>query len=140
MKETVWVVDDEPLIRAAVLAVLAEVGYETRGFESAAELYVALVGGAWPDLVILDHMLPDEDGAQVVHSLRERSEYRDISILFLTAVSDEEAERLTDLAPVVRKPFDFRDLIAAVEQRLAERSDASEASEAELAADASPTA
>jgi DNA-binding response OmpR family regulator len=137
MKETVWVVDDEPLIRAAVLAVLAEVGYETRGFESAAELYVALVGGAWPDLVILDHMLPDEDGAQVVHSLRERSEYRDISILFLTAVSDEEAERLTDLAPVVRKPFDFRDLIAAVEQRLAERADASEA---ELAADASPSA
>jgi two-component system, OmpR family, alkaline phosphatase synthesis response regulator PhoP len=137
MKETVWVVDDEPLIRAAVLAVLAEVGYETRGFESAAELYVALVGGAWPDLVILDHMLPDEDGAQVVHSLRERSEYRDISILFLTAVSDEESERLTDLAPVVRKPFDFRDLITAVEQRLAERTDASEA---ELAADASPTA
>jgi DNA-binding response OmpR family regulator len=119
MAERVWVVDDEPLIRAAVLAVLAEVGYEPRGFANAEELYTALVGeGITPDLLVLDQRLPDEFGSTIVHSLRERPQYRDIPVLFLTAISDEEAGRLADLAPVIRKPFDFVDFIAAVRTEL----------------------
>jgi DNA-binding response OmpR family regulator len=115
----VYVVDDERYIRAAILAVLTEAGHEPHGFASAEEFYTRLVGDArLPDLVILDQMLPDEDGAQIVRSLRERPQYRDIPVLFLTAVSDEDASRLRDLAPVVRKPFDFRDLMAAVEAAL----------------------
>lgn len=117
----VWVVDDEPLIRAAMTAVLGEIGHETRGFGSAEELYVALVDGQGvPDLLILDQMLPDEDGAAIARSLRERQQYRDIPILFVTAISDEEAERLEFVAPVVRKPFDFRDFVTAVAAQLPE--------------------
>jgi DNA-binding response OmpR family regulator len=119
MNRSVWVVDDEPLIRAAVIAVLSELGYETRGFANAEELYIELVNGQErPQLLVLDHMLPDEDGATIVRSLREREEYRDIPILFLTAVTEDQADRLEDLAPVVRKPFDFRDFVAAVEERI----------------------
>lgn len=119
MAPSVWIVDDEPLIRAAVVAVLGEVGYESSGYGSAEELYMALVeGDRVPDLLVLDQMLPDEDGAAIVHSLRERPQYRNIPILFLTAVSDEEAERLTDIAPVIRKPFDFREFVAAVAAQL----------------------
>lgn len=119
MGRSVWVVDDEPLIRAAMLAVLSELGYEARGFGSAEELYVSLVDGqGLPDLLVLDQMLPDEDGAAIARSLRERPQYRDIPILFVTAISDEEAERLEFVAPVVRKPFDFRDFVTAVESRL----------------------
>ena len=119
MPQSVWVVDDEPLIRTAVLAVLAELGYESRGFGNAEELYVALVeGDRTPDLLVLDQRLPDEYGSTIVHSLRERPQYRDIPMLFLTAIDDEEADRLSVLAPVVRKPFDFSDFVAAVEQQL----------------------
>jgi DNA-binding response OmpR family regulator len=116
----IWVVDDEPLIRHAILAVLEEVGHESQGFGDAEQLYRHLVepGEELPDLLILDQMLPDEDGAQIVHSLRERAEYRDIPILLLTAVNEAEADRLRDLAPVVRKPFDFRDLLASVDALL----------------------
>jgi DNA-binding response OmpR family regulator len=121
MSQSVWVVDDEPLIRAAMLAVLAELSYDAQGFGSAEELYVALVGGARvPDLLVLDQMLPDEDGAAIVRSLRERPQYRDIPVLFVTAISDEEAERLEAVAPVVRKPFDFRDFVSAVREQLPE--------------------
>lgn len=121
MSASVWIVDDEPLIRAAVVAVLAEVGYEARGFDSAEGLYRALVEeGTTPDLLVLDHMLPDESGAQIVHSLQERQEYRDIPFLFLTAISDDEAERLSDLGQVIRKPFDFRDFVSTIERRLAD--------------------
>ena len=116
----IWVVDDEPLIRTAVLAVLTELGYETRGFANAEELYVALVeGGATPDLLVLDQRLPDEFGSTILLSLRERPQYRDIPVLFVTAIDDEEADRLSALAPVVRKPFDFADFVAAVETQLA---------------------
>lgn len=119
MAPAVWIVDDEPLVRAAIVAVLEEAGYDPRGFGRAEQMYSALVDGELPDLLILDHMLPDESGALIVRSLRERAEYRDIPIMFLTAVGHEEADRLMDMAPVLRKPFDFRDLVAMVESRLA---------------------
>jgi CheY-like chemotaxis protein len=118
--QTIWVVDDEPLIRTAVLAVLGELGYTTQGFANAEELYVALVEGSTvPDLLVLDQRLPDEHGSTIVHSLRERPQYRDIPVLFVTAIDDEEADRLSVIAPVVRKPFDFADFVSAVEGQLA---------------------
>ncbi len=121
MAQTIWVVDDEPLIRTAVLAVLGELAYETRGFGNAEELYHALVeDGTTPDLLVLDQRLPDEFGSTILHSLRERPQYRDIPVLFVTAIDDEEADRLSALAPVVRKPFDFNDLVTAVRERLGE--------------------
>ncbi|MGH2446658.1 MAG: response regulator [Candidatus Limnocylindria bacterium] len=131
MPHKVWVVDDEPLIRAAMLAVLAETGYQSRGFGNAEELYLALVeDGEIPDLLILDQRLPDEYGSTIVHSLRERPQYRDIPVIFVTAIDDEEADRLAAVAPVVRKPFDFTDFIEAVEVQLAEPSAGSSAAEA----------
>ena len=119
MAQQVWIVDDEPLIRTAMIAVLEDVGYAARGFANAEELYTCLVEeGVNPDLIILDQRLPDEFGTTIVHSLRERPQYRDIPVMFVTAIDDEEAGRLTDIAPVVRKPFDFVDFVDAVKAQL----------------------
>jgi DNA-binding response OmpR family regulator len=119
MADRVWVVDDEPLIRTAMLAVLAEMGHDARGFGSAEELYTALVEeGQIPELLVLDQRLPDEFGSTILHSLRERPQYRDIPVVFVTAIDDDEADRLADLAPVVRKPFDFVDFADAVRAQL----------------------
>lgn len=124
MAQQVWVVGDEPHIRTAMTAVLADIGYEARGFENAEALYVALVEeGVRPDLLVLDQRLPDEFGSTIVHSLRERPQYRDIPVLFVTAIDDEEADRLTVIAPVVRKPFDFVDFVEAVRTQLAANED-----------------
>ena len=121
MAQQVWVVDDETHIRTAMIAVLEDIGYRTRGFENAEALYVTLVEeGVQPDLLILDQRLPDEHGSTIVHSLRERPQYRDIPILFVTAIDDEEAGRLSDVAPVLRKPFDFVEFVTAVRSRLGE--------------------
>ena len=119
MAHRVWIVDDEPLIRTAMIAVLSEVGHETRGFGDAEELYTALVQeGAIPDLIVLDQRLPDEYGSTIAHSLRERTQYRDIPLLFVTAIDDEEASRLEVIAPVIRKPFDFTEFVEAVDREL----------------------
>ena len=120
MAHRIWVVDDEPFIRTAMLAVLGELGHDARGFEDAEGLYTALVQeGVTPDLLVLDQRLPDEFGSQIVHSLRERPQYRDIPVLFVTAIDDEEASRLEVVAPVVRKPFDFEEFVGAVNEQLA---------------------
>jgi adenylate cyclase len=119
MGHRIWVVDDEPFIRTAMLAVLGEIGHDVRGFEDAEGLYTALVEeGVTPDLLVLDQRLPDEFGSTIVHSLRERPQYRDIPVIFVTAIDDEEASRLEVIAPVVRKPFDFADFVTAVEAQL----------------------
>ena len=119
MGHRVWIVDDEQHIRTAMIAVVSELGHDTRGFANAEELYTALVEeGLMPDLLILDQRLPDEYGSTILHSLRERPQYRDIPVLFVTAIDDEEAGRLEALAPVIRKPFDFADFVAAVEEQL----------------------
>src|SRR6187401_3460086 len=104
-----------------MMAVLGELGYETRGYGNAEDLYVALVeGGGSPDLLVLDQRLPDEFGSTILHSLRERPQYRDIPVLFVTAIDDEEASRLEVLAPVIRKPFDMTDFITAAQAQLAQ--------------------
>ncbi len=119
MGQRIWVVDDEPFIRTAMLAVLEEVGYEARGFADAEGLYTALVQeGATPDLLVLDQRLPDEFGSEIIHSLRERPQYRDIPVVFVTAIDDEEADRLVQLAPVLRKPFDFAEFVELVRANL----------------------
>jgi adenylate cyclase len=119
MGHRIWVVDDEPFIRTAMLAVLGEIGHDVRGFEDAEGLYTALVEeGVTPDLLVLDQRLPDEFGSTIVHSRRERPQYRDIPVIFVTAIDDEEASRLEVIAPVVRKPFDFADFVTAVEAQL----------------------
>lgn len=119
MGHRIWVVDDEAFIRTAMLAVLDEVGYETRGFADAEGLYTALVQeGITPDLLVLDQRLPDEFGSEIIHSLRERPQYRDIPVVFVTAIDDEEADRLVELAPVLRKPFDFNEFVELVRTNL----------------------
>ena len=116
MTGPIYVVDDEPYIRAAVLAILTEAGYAAHAFASAEELYSRVY--EWPEkpaLIIVDEMLPSGDsGDQIVRNLRQRPAYQDIPFIFLTAVSSDAADRLNDLAPVVRKPFDFGDLVTRV--------------------------
>jgi two-component system, OmpR family, alkaline phosphatase synthesis response regulator PhoP len=130
MARQVWVVDDEPHIRTAMLAVLEDIGWEARGFENAEQLYVALVEeGVVPDLLVLDQRLPDEMGTTIVHSLRERPQYRDIPVLFVTAIDDEEAGRLTDIAPVIRKPFDFVDFVETVRSLVGDEDEDDDAGE-----------
>ena len=67
----IYIVEDDSSIRELEQYALQSNGYETTGCEDAASFWAALRSGR-PDLVILDVMLPDEDGLSILKSLRTR--------------------------------------------------------------------
>jgi len=114
--QRILVVDDEPDITALVAYHLAKAGYR-----------VATAGGGrdaleaareeQPALIVLDLMLPDVSGFDVLAELRRREETREIGVLLLTARRDE-ADRIRGLAlgadDYVTKPFALDELLARV--------------------------
>lgn len=111
--QQILVVDDERPIRRALEVTLAKEGYRVRVAASAAE---ALASAALdpPELVILDLMLPDADGAEVCRDLRD---WLRAPILLISAV-DAEQEKIRALDAgaddYITKPFGVGELLARV--------------------------
>ena len=140
MSGRVLVCDDEPQILRALRVVLREAGFEVVPAETGAE---ALDRAAVqpPDAAILDLVLPDTDGIELCHQLRE---WTQAPIIVLSAVGDEE-EKVRALEAgaddYVTKPFGPRELVArlhAVMRRAGDNGDepviASDGLELDLAA------
>jgi len=113
----VLVVDDDPAIRRAILAAVRSEGYAVM---EAGTGHEALEQAArrLPDLIILDVMLPDLSGLDVLDALDGDADMRTIPVILCTASSDHvrpASKRLeTRLGMVLRKPFDLDDLLDAV--------------------------
>lgn len=103
-------VDDDENIRAlAELSFTLTGGCDVRSAASGAEALKLLEAGLWPDLILLDVMMPQMDGPAVFAGVRELPGHRDTPIIFMTAqTQDHERAGLMALgaAGVVIKPFD----------------------------------
>ncbi|MFI5586353.1 response regulator transcription factor [Amycolatopsis sp. NPDC051758] len=116
--ERLLVVDDEATVRELLSAALRFAGFEVTSAATAGEA-VAAATEEPPDLVLLDVMLPDMDGFEVVRRLRERrpGHGAPVPVLFLTA-RDRQADKVTGLSlgadDYVTKPFDLAELIARI--------------------------
>ena len=69
----IWCVDDDNAIRDVEVYALKSTGFETRGFADGKSMFEALKSGK-PDLIILDIMLPGEDGTEILKKLRSNHE------------------------------------------------------------------
>jgi two-component system OmpR family response regulator len=109
----VLIVDDHREIRDLLGRYLAKQGYRTSIAENAAAARRILQTAAI-DLVVLDIMMPGEDGLSLCRSLREAG---DVPIILLTAVA-EETDRVVGLEmgadDYVTKPFNPRELLARI--------------------------
>ena len=104
----IFVVEDDPNIRELVTYTLQSTGFDACGFENGSEFLKALSDGEKPELVLLDIMLPGEDGISILGKLRKKSVTRDLPIIMMTAKGTEYDEVLgldSGADDYITKPF-----------------------------------
>ena len=112
----IWCVEDDANIREIEVYALNSTGMEARGFESGDELWRAL-GRETPELILLDVMLPGEDGVSILRRLRADERYRDIPIIMATAKGTEfDKVQSLDMGAddYITKPFGMMEMISRV--------------------------
>jgi CheY-like chemotaxis protein len=109
----VLVVDDNDLQRDVVADVLASEGYEVRLAATGAEA-VAAARLEPPDVVVLDLMLPDVDGATVLARLREDPALARMRVVVTTGLRSSSVARIPGVDVALFKPFGPRELLSAL--------------------------
>lgn len=116
----IYIVEDDRNIQEIELFALKNSGYQAAGFDTAKAFYKAL-GERLPELILLDIMLPDEDGMSILKRLRSRADTRRIPVILVTAKSTEidKVKGLDGGADdYIAKPFGVMEMIARVKALL----------------------
>lgn len=124
----IYIVEDDVNIREIESFALKNSGYMVEEFECAKDFYKRC-GSIVPDLVLLDIMLPDEDGLQIVKRMKETPELRKIPIILITAKSMEiDKVKGLDMGAddYITKPFGVMELISRVKALLRRSQDIQE--------------
>ena len=117
-QDHVLVVDDDAEIRDLLSEYLRKNGYRVTAVAEGKGMWSALESGGRIDIVVLDLMLPGEDGLMLCRNLRARS---DVPVIMLTA-RGEETDRIVGLEmgadDYLAKPFSPRELLARIKSIL----------------------
>ena len=112
----IWCVEDDPSIREIEVYALNSTGLVARGFADGEEFWKALEGET-PELVLLDVMLPGEDGVAILKRLRDQERWRDIPVIMATAKGTEfDKVQSLDLGAddYITKPFGMMEMVSRV--------------------------
>lgn len=116
----IYIVEDDESIREIESIALKNSNYIVSAFENAKEFYKKL-DELVPDLILLDVMLPDESGYDIVRKLRKRPATQDIPIIMVTAKTTEmDMIKGFDggADDYIKKPFSIMELITRVKALL----------------------
>ena len=117
---TIYIVEDDQNIREIETFALKNSGYTVYDFENAKGFYKQL-DEKIPNLIVLDIMLPDEDGLSIVQTLRKRVDTKDVPIILISAKT-REIDRVKGLDmgadDYLCKPFGVMELISRVKALL----------------------
>ena len=86
----VLVVEDDNGTAAVIVKVLDKMGYPTRRARDLREVVSALMANPKPNLILLDVVLPDADGFELLKRIRSHSKLKHIPVLMLTSLSDRK--------------------------------------------------
>ena len=112
----IWCVEDDPSIREIEVYALNSTGLEARGFADGGEFWEALEQQT-PELVLLDVMLPGEDGVAILKRLRADERWREIPVIMATAKGTEfDKVQSLDLGAddYITKPFGMMEMVSRV--------------------------
>lgn len=112
----IFCVEDDSNIRELVVYTLESTGFQARGFEDGSSFLEALALET-PELVLLDIMLPGEDGLEILKKLKNSSKTKDIPVIMVTA-KGSEYDKVVGLDSgaddYVTKPFGMMELISRI--------------------------
>ncbi len=112
----IYLLEDDESIRNFVEYALNNSGLDSKGFEKPSDFFKG-VDENIPSLVILDVMLPEEDGLEVLKKIRNRSDIKNVPVIMLTA-KDTEYDKVigldTGADDYVSKPFGMMELISRI--------------------------
>ena len=121
MKRQVWIVEDDKEMSDAVGLMLQLLDCEVRWFSGPRPAARALLAGERPDLFILDVLMPEVSGMDLLEFLRQRSEGRDIPVVMLsTEAADVLVNQALDMGAdaYVTKPVSIDELDEAMKKAL----------------------
>ena len=116
----IYIVEDDRNIQEIELFALKNSGFQAVGFETARDFWKAM-DVRMPEMILVDIMLPDEDGLSILKRLRSRSETRRVPVMLVTAKGSEidKVKGLDSGADdYIAKPFGVMELIARVKALL----------------------
>lgn len=113
----IWIVDDDPAIRELLSFIVQGAGYEVDAFASGAEVLAS--SGEAPDAVLLDLMMPEIDGVEVLKEINRR--HPKLPVIMVTADNDvQRAVEVTKLGAYdyLVKPIDQERLLTTLHRAL----------------------
>ncbi len=116
MNKLIYIVEDDTAIKELESYALMNSEFSVEGFERGRELFDAL-NKKIPALILLDIMLPDEDGIHILKKLRATTPYKDIPVIMVTAKTTEiDAVKGLDMGAddYITKPFGVMELVSRV--------------------------
>lgn len=130
----IYMLEDDESIRSFVCYALNNSGYETKGFERPSLFWQAM-GEEIPELLLLDIMLPEEDGLEILRRLRESRATKAMPVIMLTAKSTE-FDKVVGLDSgaddYISKPFGIMELISRIKAILRRSKSENDKSEYEI--------
>lgn len=112
----IYYVEDERNIRELVIYTLRSAGYEAKGFAESQTFYEA-VNIELPELILLDIMLPGEDGMEILRKLRSVEKTKQVPIIMVSAKGEEfdKVQGLDEGADdYITKPFGMVEFLARI--------------------------
>lgn len=112
----IYCVEDDKTIREMEIYTLEQTGFTARGFADGKSMFASLQSET-PELIVLDIMLPEMDGIEILKKLRADSKHKDIPVIMATA-KGTEMDKITGLNTgaddYLVKPFGMMEMVARI--------------------------
>ena len=114
----ILVVDDDPDVIYTIRTLFEEWGYETLSANSGKKCFELLRKNKIPDCILLDIMMPEMNGWEVHEKLKQNSKWKNIPVIFVTAVQDKTSRITCGLIAdgYVDKPFQSIELKQKIDE------------------------
>jgi CheY-like chemotaxis protein len=116
MAKKILIVDDDPVIRTLLTDYLSSQGFDVRTLAQAGDCLESLRAEA-PDLLIIDMIMPDMTGLQVLEELADESQLSELPVIMLSANVEADLQQAgsAQVDRYIQKPFELKVILEAVQ-------------------------